>query len=114
MDSQVSSSSRSRLSRLSSPRPKPPWDPASRCRSRTSREAVDSGFSIVTGGAPTSTGGASVSTLGSASGAGLRPLATSATVTPTARAATTAMTRISSARRVMALSNQAPIPGRSR
>ena len=45
--SQVSSSRRSRDSRASSPRPKPPCAPASRWRSRTSRDAAVSGFSTV-------------------------------------------------------------------
>ena len=45
IDSQVSSSSLSRERRASRPRPSPPWEPASRCRSRVSRDAVLSGFS---------------------------------------------------------------------
>ena len=43
--SQVSSSRRSRESSESRPRPKPPCEPARRWRSRTSRDAVPSGFS---------------------------------------------------------------------
>ena len=45
MSSQVSSSSRSRESSASRPRPSAPCEPASRCRSRTSRLAVPSGRS---------------------------------------------------------------------
>ena len=121
MASQVSSSSRSRDSRASSPRPKPPCAPASRWRSRTSREAVVSGFSTGRrsaaarrragrrrrGRRTSSRGGAmtSVRRVGAGGSTGLRrrPLVSSPAVRPIA---TTAMPMIRYSHSPMRPSNQ--------
>ena len=118
ISSQVSSSSRSRESSLSSPRPRPPCERASRCRRRTSRLAVPSGRSSVVTGAwgssgtsGASTGGSSVivpvgAAGGTCGGGCLRPLtkATSPTTRPITTMAITRMTKT-----VMRRSNQTPV-----